>query len=121
MTACILCLALLVAPPYEGRGPGGDLPRPAAQTPPERVDDWFGEDKFRHFGASFAGTAFAYAAARTVIDPDPAFAAAGLAAFAAGVAKEIHDDRRGQFFSLRDLLWDGAGVALGLLLVYNTR
>jgi uncharacterized protein YfiM (DUF2279 family) len=114
MTACVLCLLLLSGSPEPE-----PLALQAGNAP--RVDHWLAEDKIRHFGMSFAVTAFTYASARTVLDPDPALAVAGSAAIIAGIGKEIHDVRAGQFFSLKDLVWDLAGVAVGLVLVHSTR
>jgi uncharacterized protein YfiM (DUF2279 family) len=56
-----------------------------------------------------------------MIEPDPALVVAGSAALLAGVAKEIHDVRAGRGFSLKDLAWDAAGVALGLTLAQRIR
>jgi uncharacterized protein YfiM (DUF2279 family) len=84
-------------------------------------DPWLGEDKLRHFSMSFATTAFAYAAARPALDPGHARFAAGSAAIAAGIGKEIHDARAGRWFSLRDMAWNLAGVATGLTLIRQTR
>jgi uncharacterized protein YfiM (DUF2279 family) len=94
--------------------------RAVAMSPPGE-DAWIAEDKLQHFGMSFAATAFAYAGARSMIEPDPALVVAGSAALLAGVAKEIHDVRAGRGFSLKDLAWDAAGVALGLTLAQRIR
>jgi uncharacterized protein YfiM (DUF2279 family) len=94
---------------------------PAVAMSPPGDDAWIAEDKLQHFGMSFAATAFAYAGARTMIEPDPAVVVAGAAALLAGIAKEIHDARAGRRFSFKDLAWDAAGVALGLTLAHRTR
>jgi uncharacterized protein YfiM (DUF2279 family) len=94
--------------------------RAVAMSPPGD-DAWIAEDKLQHLGMSFAATAFAYAGARTMIEPDPALVVAGSAALLAGIAKEIHDARAGRGFSLKDLAWDAAGVALGLTLAHRIR
>jgi uncharacterized protein YfiM (DUF2279 family) len=94
--------------------------RAVALRPPGN-DAWIAEDKLQHLGMSFAATAFAYAGARTLIEPDPALVVAGSAALLAGIAKEIHDARAGRGFSLKDLAWDAAGVALGLTLAHRIR
>lgn len=131
MTACILVAGALLgcsslnAPPVPWQPE-----RPAEQPVEHRItraalaphrDPWLGEDKLRHFAMSFAATVFAYAGARTAVEPGNARLAAGAAATGAGVAKEIHDARAGGWFSLRDLTWNLAGVALGLALVHQTR
>jgi uncharacterized protein YfiM (DUF2279 family) len=131
VTACILVAgALLGCPsldaplvPWQPQQPVGQPVQhriARAALAPQR-DPWLGEDKLRHFSMSFAATAFAYAGARTAVEAGNARLAAGAAATAAGVAKEIHDARTGGWFSLRDLTWNLAGVALGLALVHQTR
>lgn len=94
--------------------------RAAIMTPPGD-DAWIAEDKLQHLGMSFTATAFTYAGARTMLEPDPALLVAGSAALLAGIAKEIHDARAGRGFSFKDLAWDVAGVALGLTLVHHIR
>lgn len=105
MNACLVMLGLMLAC--------------AGQTPPE--DPWLAEDKLQHFALSFAATALGYGVARVAIEPRGARAAAGGAALAAGVAKEVADVRAGTFFSFRDLAWDAAGVAVGLTLANQIR
>jgi len=124
MNECLILLGLLAgcAPPQDTARASG----PTARTAPVMFanaphDPWLAEDKLQHFALSFGVTAFSYAAARTALDPDPALATAGIVALAAGVGKEIYDVRRGQHFSLRDLAWDAAGVALGLAFTHNIR
>lgn len=89
-----------------------------ADPPPDR---WLAEDKLRHLTASFAATGMAYGAGRVALDRGPARAAAAATAIALGLAKEIADRRKGGPFSLRDLAWDAAGVALGLTLSRSIR
>jgi uncharacterized protein YfiM (DUF2279 family) len=96
-------------------------PAQAADTARRRVDPWLAEDKLRHFAMSFAATAFAYGGARTALDPDPAMAVAAAAALAAGIGKEVHDARAGQWFSWPDMAWNVAGVALGLVFIHQIR
>ncbi len=94
----------------------GVAPAPA---PPDR---WFGEDKVQHFFLSFAVTNMSYGTARLLgMDSGPASVTAGITAGAAGIGKEIHDQATGGRFSLKDLVWDGAGIAAGLTLVSNAR
>jgi uncharacterized protein YfiM (DUF2279 family) len=94
---------------------------PLVEEPSAPRDPWLAQDKARHFAMSFAATAFAYAGARTTLDPDPAAALAGATALAAGIAKELHDARAGRWFSLPDMAWNAAGVALGLAFVHQIR
>lgn len=77
-------------------------------------DAWLGADKFKHAGMSYAITAFSFAAS----DSEEAAIASGVAA---GILKEVMDRRRGSLFSVRDLLWDAAGIALGYAVIKQTR
>lgn len=96
-------------------GPGHN-DRRVALAPPD--DHWFAEDKLRHGTASFAATSLAYGAASAAElgHDDAALVAAGLAV-AAGIWKEIRDERIGTGWSAKDLVWDALGVALGVLWV----
>jgi uncharacterized protein YfiM (DUF2279 family) len=94
----------------------GALPAPA---PPDR---WFGEDKVQHFMAAFAITNLTYGTARLVgLERGAALATAGVAAGAAGVGKELRDLSTSGHFSMKDLVWDGAGLAAGLTVVSYAR
>jgi uncharacterized protein YfiM (DUF2279 family) len=137
MHACILAALLLACTPptgdtvptatSDGSFPMAPAPppwRPLPTLPDQPAaprDPWLAQDKARHFAMSFAATAFAYAGARTTLDPDPAAALAGATALAAGIAKELHDARAGRWFSLPDMAWNAAGVALGLAFVHQIR
>ncbi|MGH7481178.1 MAG: hypothetical protein ACRELV_03415, partial [Longimicrobiales bacterium] len=88
----------------------------------EPVDDWLAEDKLKHLTVSFGATTFGYGAATLAgLDHDAGVAAAIGIAAALGVAKELRDRRSGGPFSVRDLVWDAAGIAAGFLLVDATR
>ena len=78
------------------------------------ADRWLGADKFKHAGMSYAITAYAFAVT------DSEAVAVGSAAVA-GLAKEVYDRRRGYPFSIRDLIWDAAGIALGYAVIKQTR
>ena len=108
MNVCLIALGLALG-----------CPEPPAQ--PERADAWLAEDKLRHFATSFAATAMIHGGARTVMDPDPALVTAAATTVALGVAKEIVDVRGGRWFSLKDLTWDLAGVALGMVVAHQSR
>lgn len=85
-------------------------------------DAWLGSDKFQHFGMSYAVTAFTFAGLRAVgAEAGPALAAALPVAAAAGVGKEIHDRRRGDIFSVRDLVADGLGIAAAYFFLREVR
>jgi uncharacterized protein YfiM (DUF2279 family) len=88
---------------------------------PRPADRWFAQDKVRHFAMSFAATGFTYGGARTLLDADAALVAAAVAALGLGLGKEVHDARQGRWFSFKDMVWNAAGVTLGLTLVYHVR
>lgn len=95
------------------------LPVPYLRAAP---DAWFAEDKARHLFASLALTAVAFGGATTVgMEWPEAGIAAGAVAGAAGLAKELSDRARGRSFSVRDLVWDAAGVGAGLVLAERAR
>lgn len=86
---------------------------------PLHFDPWFGQDKFLHFGISAGLTAIGYQGGRHLLDRGEARArwiAIG-GTVSVGVFKELWDRRRpGSFFSLRDLVADGLGIVVGLVL-----
>ena len=89
----------------------------------EAPDRWFAEDKAKHFATSFAATTLAASGARMVglEARDAAYAGAGTAAVL-GVWKEVRDARTPRASaSLRDLVWDGAGIAAGTALMLQVR
>ena len=99
-----------------------------AQVPPPHVasrssapprDDWFGPDKAKHAGASFAlalGGSLALRAGLDATQGDATALAFGTT-LALGVTKEVADVRRpvAPLFSWRDLAADALGAALGAL------
>jgi uncharacterized protein YfiM (DUF2279 family) len=128
VVSCAGAAADTLASPYVAPvGPvmAASAGRPAlarlAEPPGKPEDPWLAQDKLRHFAMSFAATAFAYAGARTALDPDHAAATAAAAALAAGIGKEVHDARAGRWFSLPDMAWNVAGVTLGLAFVRHVR
>lgn len=84
-------------------------------------DRWLAEDKLRHFALSFAATGMTYGGARVVVDHDAAAVTAVATALALGLAKELRDRNAGQHLSLKDLVWDLGGVALGFALIRHIR
>jgi uncharacterized protein YfiM (DUF2279 family) len=89
---------------------------------PPPADSWFAEDKLKHFFMSFAVTELAYAGARGAgLQETPALATAAALAAGAGVWKEWRDRQAGGPFSHKDLVWDGLGMAAGLVLSAETR
>ena len=92
------------------------------QTPTAR-DNWLGEDKWKHFFASFVVTSVSASAARTAgLDPAPsAWVGAGVGV-TAGALKEIRDRRRGDGTpSLKDAAWNLAGVGAATALLHQVR
>lgn len=106
MSACLVLFGVLV---------GCAAPAPAPGLAPPAADRWLAEDKGQHFAMSFAVTSMAYGGGRLALDPGPARLAAASLAVTLGVGKELVDARRGDPFSLKDLAWDAAGVALGYM------
>jgi uncharacterized protein YfiM (DUF2279 family) len=91
-------------------------------VPVQVTDAWFASDKLQHFGMSFAVTAFAFAGARVVgMERDPALRVAVPVAAVAGVGKEISDRRRGDIFSVRDLVADALGITAAFFLLREVR
>lgn len=92
---------------------------PAPARARGRADEWWARDKALHFGASAGLAIGGYAAAALVTPREPPrlLAGAGLA-LTAGVAKEIADRYTGGDPSMRDLAWDVAGTATGLLVAW---
>ncbi len=106
MNACALTLAIAL-----GCVGGDTLPSP----PP--ADAWIAEDKLQHFALSFAAVQMGYGVARGALDRRTAVPVAAGAGLLLGVAKEVRDQRTGGRFSLMDLVWDAAGVALAVAFV----
>ena len=90
---------------------------------PRLADPWFGEDKVKHFIASFVATSITASAARaTGIDATTSAWVGAGASTAIGVLKELQDTRRpGQVSSARDLVWDLGGTAAGVVLMRQVR
>jgi uncharacterized protein YfiM (DUF2279 family) len=85
-------------------------------------DPWFGSDKLRHFVTAFAVTGHAQAGLRALdVDRGDAVVGGFVISMVAGFGKEVHDVRRGSFFSLKDLAWDLAGALTGAVLVAAAR
>lgn len=101
--------------------PANPVPAAVTARQVERDDPWLAEDKLQHFTVSFAVTAMLYGGSRLVLDPDPALGAAAVGGFGLGIGKEVVDARSGRWFSLKDLAWDAAGVALGVALAESIR
>lgn len=82
----------------------------------ERRDPWVGPDKVKHGVFAFAVQGGSYATLRLTADHRPALAGATLVTVGLSLLKEYRDrDRTG--FSIRDLAWDAAGIAVAAVLL----
>lgn len=109
-------VAIVPGPGAACVAPPAAVPDGLAAAPPD--DHWFAEDKARHATLSFAATPFAYGTARLAgVGHDESVLAAAGFAVAAGIWKEIRDERIGRGWSAKDLVWDAIGVAAGVLWV----
>lgn len=89
---------------------------------PFALDGWFGADKMKHFFMSAFIQSMAYSSARAVgSSHDGAFVSATAATVGFGIGREIYDGKVKRAFSYKDLVWDGAGLAAGMILVNNAR
>ncbi len=89
---------------------------------PLAMDGWFGADKMKHFFMSAFIQSMAYSSARAAgASHDGAFVSATAATVGFGIGREIYDGRVKRAFSYKDLVWDGAGLAAGMVLVNNAR
>jgi uncharacterized protein YfiM (DUF2279 family) len=114
--AAVMLLQCLLAPPMDVRLAA---PAPASAY---AEDAWLGEDKVRHFAASYAVVAFGYGGGRAAgLGTDAALAGAIVMSAAAGIWKEFHDRATHGLFSYRDLVWDAAGILTGVVLVRQVR
>lgn len=84
-------------------------------APQAPVDRWFAEDKALHFASSFAATTLSASLGRMAgLEPREAVYAGVATSGLIGIAKEVHDARSPTGSpSLRDLLWNSAGIAAG--------
>ena len=85
-------------------------------------DPWFAEDKLKHFAASFVVSSLSASGARAFgLDRRQSVAAGAAVGLASGFAKEIGDARSGIGFSVKDILWDIAGVSAAVALLDASR
>ena len=80
-------------------------------------DRWLGEDKPKHFAMSYLITAGSFGAARVIADRDESVLIGAALGIAAGIVKELRDPEA----SVRDLLWDTAGIAAAVLIARKAR
>lgn len=88
----------------------------AMQMPPR--DPWFGPDKVKHGVIAVALEGGTYATLRLGADHREALAGAIVVTASLSLLKELRDRGR-TGFSLRDLAWDAAGIAVATLLLSN--
>jgi putative lipoprotein len=82
-------------------------------------DDWFGRDKWLHFGVSAGLAGGGYAASTLALEERWQRAAAGASlALTLGAAKELYDLSGAGDASWRDLSWDVAGTIVGVGLAW---
>jgi uncharacterized protein YfiM (DUF2279 family) len=92
---------------------------PPPAPPPET---WFGVDKVKHFMMSAFIHSAVFSASRAAGLPrSSAQLAGGVSTLTFGVGKELLDRRRARQFSVKDLLWDGAGALSAAALLNGTR
>lgn len=104
-----LVLVLSLWAPGGGGGVGGG-------------DSWLSADKLEHFFVSAFVQSVSYSALRSArASHESALVGASALTLAAGVGKEIHDERAGEIFSVRDLAWDVAGAGAAAALLSRTR
>ena len=106
MDTLLVCAGLLCAAPSQ-------------QTLPP--DLWFAEDKLKHFAFSYMITTGTFAAARTVTGRNESILIGAGVGLLAGISKELYDKKTNRSSSFRDLIWDAAGVAAGVLIAQQTR
>jgi uncharacterized protein YfiM (DUF2279 family) len=102
---------------------GGHPPAFPSDTEQEMPQDaWFGEDKAKHLAMSFFTVAVTHAFGRAAgLENGPATAVGAATGVAAGLGQEWYDCRDYGVFSVRDLVWDAAGIALAVLFVRELR
>jgi uncharacterized protein YfiM (DUF2279 family) len=81
-------------------------------------ETWTSRDKLYHLGISAAGAGAGYGIARALkMGRWPAVALSAGTTGALGLVRELQDaQRRDKYFSEKDLLWDAAGITIGISL-----
>jgi uncharacterized protein YfiM (DUF2279 family) len=82
-------------------------------------DPWFSHDKFLHFSVSTAltGTGYYMSVVHLNTTDDQGQLMAVSAAVLCGLAKEVFDKKNTGYFSWKDIVWDGIGIAVGVLVL----
>lgn len=78
-------------------------------------DPWLGQDKFMHFygSAGICGGSFYFLKYRFDSDAGESAVYSVSITGLIGLGKEAYDRIRGRNFSMKDLVWDAAGIAAG--------
>lgn len=117
-----LALVLLVAALHPGPAAAASTLAADTLSRYEMRQAWLSRDKAYHFAISAAGSAGVYALARELgLGRRAAAVTSVLVVGAVGVMREVvgpDPDNRltRRFFSRRDLVWDGAGIVVGISL-----
>jgi uncharacterized protein YfiM (DUF2279 family) len=91
-------------------------------APEPRGDAWFGADKLKHFFMSAFIQSAGFSAARAAgWSGSNAQVAAGVSSLVFAVGKEVRDRGVSGHFSVKDLIWDGAGSLTAFALLNGTR
>jgi putative lipoprotein len=86
----------------------------------QHKDPWFGVDKLKHLSSAFMFTTTGYYIQHKIIhlDDNRSVINSGMITISLGLGKEISDAYKPNgFFSFRDLLADGAGIALAVFFI----
>jgi uncharacterized protein YfiM (DUF2279 family) len=85
-------------------------------------DSRFSRDKVEHFFVSAFVQSVSYSVLRTAhASREDALVGASAMTVVVGVGKELHDQRSGENFSVRDLAWDAAGAGAATVLLSRAR
>ncbi len=114
-----LCGQLRIA--SESAGDSVDLKPIIAVRQLFHSDPWFGEDKFMHFYASagICGSSFYLLERRFGRDAGESALYSVSVTGLIGLGKETYDQIRGGHFSVKDLVWDAAGIAAGYFILVH--
>lgn len=91
--------------------------------------DWLAADKLIHFAVTAGLAALIYVGARSLgWRRRTSILCAGIAVLLIGLARELVDlylgevqEQPGKFFSLKDMIWNAAGLTVGLAVAHRWR
>ncbi|MDD5766884.1 MAG: DUF2279 domain-containing protein [Candidatus Marinimicrobia bacterium] len=93
-------------------------------VPTNSRDPWFGLDKLKHFTSSIYMTTTAYYIQSRMLDKSRSASkdASMMITLTLGLSKEFADTRKkGGFFSWKDVLFNLAGTAVGLVFISQVK